>query len=379
MQVSFFYKKYLNNKLKVKELATYKNKILFTFLYFRSSFASIIEEHEERQMQTKAKALVSLTSAALFWALNPITLKILLSYGNAVSITILRFLLSSLTIFAFLAFKKKLRLPKLIHLEKLAMLGFFAICVNNNSLLIGLQYSTVSNMGIFNATVPFFIAMISFLFYKERMLTIQWLGILIISLSTIFILTSGNITEIFSMKFNKGDIIFLFAQTGWALYTIESAKLLREISLLELVAWSSLFGILFNAIYAFFTDQLEIPQFTTEVMLSLLYSVWISAMAGVLLWNYGVKILGPSVAGVFINLSTVMAIASGIIIYNEPLELSIVLGTLGIFLGIAFLVNYRTLQKWYKAYTVRKRLLHIKSVAKQQKKKEEENQINTRN
>ncbi len=219
-------------------------------------------------------------------------------------------------------------------------------------------------MGIFNATVPFFIAMISFLFYKERMLAIQWIGILIILLSTVYILTDGVLATILDMNFNKGDLIFLFAQIGWALYTIESAKLLREISLPELVAWSSLFGIAFNAIYAFFTDQLIMPQITTELVVSLTYSVWVSAMAGILLWNYGVKIMGPSIAGVFINLSTVMAIASGIIFYDEPLKLSIVLGTLGIFIGIVCLVNYRFLQKIYKAYTVRKRLAHIKYVSR---------------
>ncbi len=315
-------------------------------------------------MQTKATALSALGATAFFWALNGIVLKFFLTYGNGITFTIIRFLLSSLTLFAFLAFTKKLRLPKLIHLEKLAMLGFFSITVTNTAMMLGLEYSTVSNMGIFNATLPFFIAMISLVFYKQKMLSIQYIGIAIILFSTLYILTDGQLATILDITFNRGDLIFLSSQIGWALYTIESAKLLREISLPELVAWSSLFGICFNFIFGFFTDQLVMPQINTEVILGLLYSVWISAMTGTLLWNYGVKNLGPSIAGVFINLSTVMTICLGVIIYGEPLKLSIIIGTLGVFIGIAFIVNYRTLQKLYKAYTVRKRLAHIKYVSK---------------
>ncbi len=315
-------------------------------------------------MQTKAKALSALSATAFIWAFNAIILKFLLAYGNVISFTIIRFLLSSLTIFVFLAFTKKLRLPTLIHLKKLAMLGFFSITLTNTAMMLGLEYSTVSNLGIFNATLPFFIAMISLVFYKQSLLIIQYIGIAVILISTLYILTDGQLSAVLNMTFNRGDIIFICSQVGWALYTIESAKLLREISLAELVAWAGLFGVCLNLVIGFCTGQLEMPQFNTEVVLALIYSVWISAVPGMLLWNYGVKNLGPSIAGVFINLSTVITICLGVAIYGEPLRLSIIFGTLGIFVGIALIVNYRTLQKVYKSYKIRKRLSHIKYVSK---------------
>ena len=296
-------------------------------------------------MNMHAKAILALFGASLIWGLNPFISKQLLLCGTPLTIICIRFFLSSCTIFAFLIYKKRLHIPSMKHFFVLILLGFLSVSLNNTIVLAGLQYSTVTNCALINTLSPLLIAVMAYIFLRNHLLGIQWIGIIIALVSTLYLLISGDINELSQMNFNKGDMLFLFAQVSWAVYTLISCRILESVPLLDMVAWSGILGVSINVIYGSFSGDLQMPTLDTQSVLNLAYMIWLSAM---LLWNYGVKYAGPSVSAVFINLSTLIAIISGVFFLNELFTFMQLWGTLGIILGIIFLTQHTFLAKFVR-------------------------------
>ncbi len=308
-------------------------------------------------MQDTLKALCALLIASIIWGMNSYITKLMLPFGSPLSFIIIRFFCSSSLLLAFLIFTKQCKLPKLKHIPILFLLGFFSVCMNNTGVIVGLQYSSVTNFSIINATSPLFIAFFAFIFLREKLLLIQWFGIFLALIGMVYILTDGHILAIRTMQFNKGDIVFLFAQFGWALYTLISSRLLRHISVSELVCYSGFFGVLLNCLYGYFTNDLALPTMNYTVILCLFYAIFLSTIAAIIMWNFGVKTVGASISGIFLNFSTLIGIASGVILLDEPFTIKQIYGVLSVLLGVFCLLQYQLIIKLSKQFAI---LLHIR-------------------
>lgn len=297
-------------------------------------------------MNIHAKALWALCCASLIWGFNPLVSKLLLPYGTPLSFICIRFFFSSCTIFAFLAYKKRLRIPSIKNLIGLCTLGLLSVSLNNTIVLEGLRYSTITNCALINTLAPLLIALLAYVFLREHLLVIQWLGIILALVSTFYLLTGGDMAQLSQMNFNKGDVFFLCAQVSWAIYTLISCQILKTVPLLDMVAWSGLFGVGINLVYGSISGDLQIPILNTQSILCLAYMVWLGAMSAMLLWNYGVKNVGPTISAIFINLSTLIAIMSGVFFFNEPFTTMQLWGTLGVLLGIIFLTQHTFLARF---------------------------------
>ena len=78
--------------------------------------------------------------------------------------------------------------------------------------------------------------------------------------------------------------------------------------------------------------------------LALAYLVFFATALGQQAWLYGVKGIGPSRAGVFVNLIPVSALALSALVLGEPIGGREVTGIVLILAGV-WLVNYQS-QKW---------------------------------
>ncbi len=291
-------------------------------------------------MTGQTKPFLCLFTATFIWGINPLINTILLRYGDPLTFNSIRYYLCSLTMFALLAYKKKFRLPSKRRLPYMILLGLFLVPLNNTLVLMGLQYSTVSHYALINALSPLVIALASYTILREPLDFLQWTGISVAVLSTLFLLTGGNITTIGQLQINNGDALFFCAQFAWAAYILIYFKKLKRVSSLELIAWAGFFGATINVLFGLATDSLSIPTFTPESVASLAYTTWLTAMAAMLLWNYGLKQVGPSVAGVFMNVATLIAVTSGVYFLDDPFSNGQAIGTVGVILGALLLAEH---------------------------------------
>jgi drug/metabolite transporter (DMT)-like permease len=68
------------------------------------------------------------------------------------------------------------------------------------------------------------VVILSVLFLREKMVKIQYVGVLVSFIGVIWIFTKGQLESIFTLSFNTGDLFVLLAVINWSVYAILMKK-----------------------------------------------------------------------------------------------------------------------------------------------------------
>ena len=138
-----------------------------------------------------------------------------------------------------------------------------------------------------------------------------------------------------------GGVLVLLGLVSWALYSIGGRRVMETHSPL-LVNWTTLLISILPQILLLPTDQKLFAAgggtVPTSGWLALGYLILFATALGQQAWLYGVKGLGPSRAGVFVNLIPVSALLLSVLVLGEAIGLEEVAGILLILAGV-WLVN----------------------------------------
>ena len=86
------------------------------------------------------------------------------------------------------------------------------------------NYTSVINIGIIQCTMPAFVLIGSFIIFKIRVLKIQILGLFFTMLGVVILISGGNLSLIFNLVPNSGDIIMLIGCIFYAGYSVGLQK-----------------------------------------------------------------------------------------------------------------------------------------------------------
>ncbi len=287
------------------------------------------------------KTFFLLLTVAFIWGVNPLVNKLFLEYGTSTTFMSIRYTLSAFTLFSYMMYKKSFKLPSLNTFCIYALLGILAVPLTMYCSIQGLVYSTVTKAALINSISPIIISLAAFILFRENLYFLQWVGIILVSLSTTFLVTDGMLLELFAIQYNKGDLLFLFAQLSWATYTLVSSRMLKKTSLIDMAFWVSLVGGGASLFVGFIDETLAIPTINIQSILILCFSTWVNSTLAILIWNYGVKNAGSQISSIFINLSTVIGVFCGVYFLGEELTQAVIFGSLGIILGVIMLTQYK--------------------------------------
>ena len=144
-----------------------------------------------------------------------------------------------------------------------------------------------------------------------------------------------------------GGTLIVLGLVSWAVYTIGGRRAMERFSPLT-VNWTTLALSLIPQLPLLLFDQKAQLSAFRDVpasgWLAVAYLVFFATALGQQAWLYGVKGIGPSRAGVFVNLIPVSALALSALVLGEPIGAPKVIGIIMILAGV-WLVNYQS-QKW---------------------------------
>ena len=284
--------------------------------------------------------LLALTAA--IWGVQPLFIKLAVREITPVSLTVVRFILISATIFLIMRWRRKTPLlPPLASLFPLFCMGVTGVAVNNVAQFTGLQYSTVGNATLIASTTPAVTALLAVLFLRERLLPIQWLGIAISLLGVLVLFSKGSLEALLHISFNYGDILFFCAQLGWAAYMLIGFRVMRHLSAMATTAWAGVFGALTTFVYGLFTGELHYAPLSTAGMAYMAYVVWVGGVCAMVFWNLGIKAVGAGQAAVFLNIMPLMGVGVGIAVLGEDFYWQECFGAVGILSGVYLLTQAR--------------------------------------
>ncbi len=218
-------------------------------------------------------------------------------------------------------------------------LGLSGVFIYNVFFFMGLKTVEAGRAAIFIACNPICIAVLAALFMGETMRPLRFAGILISLFGALLAITRGNPAEIFGEHLAVGDLYILGCVVSWLFYVLMGKVVTRRLSSLAAVAYACSIGALLLLPFALYEGLLRnIFNFSLTAWACIIYFSLLATALGFTWFYEGVKELGASRAGVFINFVPLVAIFGGHFLLGESLSFSLLVGVL-LVCGGTLLVN----------------------------------------
>ncbi|ENQ3105301.1 Permease of the drug/metabolite transporter (DMT) superfamily [Bacillus sp. 491mf] len=203
----------------------------------------------------------------------------------------------------------------------------------------GLVYTSSSEAGIIQATIPIFTMVCASYFLKERTTIWQKISLLLSVSGVIYIFAMKGLgSHITSFT---GVILILLSALSSAGYNVLARKMTKQIRLIDVTYMMTVIGfICFNTLsignhIATGTMHLYFKPFTSPLFLaSILYLGILSSLLTAFLSNYALSIVEASKMSVFSNMSTLITMFAGVIFLHEEIAYYHIIGAIMIILGV---------------------------------------------
>lgn len=284
----------------------------------------------------------ALTTAAVVWGGSIVFQKLALGSFSAVETSVLRGL-GALAILIPLWRWQEGGAVKFTpsDLSALALLGV-AVLGNHLLTLFGLRYIGAAAAGVIIGASPAITAFLSSLVIGDVPFRAVAAGCAVSFVGVA--LVSGTGVGVEGEQPLLGGLLIVLGLVSWALYTVGGRRSMERFSPLT-VNWTTLLISILFQIPLLWTDQKAAVAGVGSVPLSgwlaLAYLIVFATALGQQAWLYGVKGIGPSRAGVFVNLIPVSAVILSTLVLGERIGVKEVVGILLILAGV-WLVNWQS-------------------------------------
>jgi drug/metabolite transporter (DMT)-like permease len=225
-----------------------------------------------------------------------------------------------------------------------ALCGFTGVAVNQLFFFTGLKLSQPINAALIMTSTPIIVIAISPLLTNERITTWKASGILTGAIGAVLLVIYGR-----SVQLGKenlwGDIFLFINAVSYSFYLVLVKRLMYQYNPFTVLKWVFTFGLFF--IIPFGAPQLKginWAAFPPAIWLAIIYVLIFTTFFAYLLNAYAIKILSPTIAGIYIYMQPLMAAIIALWLGKDELtEIKVLAGGL-IFLGV-FMVTRPTKQE----------------------------------
>jgi drug/metabolite transporter (DMT)-like permease len=284
-----------------------------------------------------------LTLTPLFWSCNWIVGRGLHADIPPMAMTFFRWLFAIVILAPFALPQVRRDWPVLRRNWKpMFLLGVVGIGTHNALAYLGLNYTTATNGVILNSFIPVMIIALSWIFLRERLLTLQLVGVAVSLGGVLVILSQGSLAALAAFRLNGGDLLIILSMAMWSVYTIglrwkpEGLGVLTFLFVLMCIGDLAVLP-LWLAERAFGRSM----QWTLMNAAALVSVALFSSVLAYIFWNRGVEQVGASVAGLFVHLMPVFGIVLAWLFLGERLAAFHVAGIALILAGIWVTSRFR--------------------------------------
>jgi drug/metabolite transporter (DMT)-like permease len=290
-------------------------------------------------------AFGALTFAAVAWGGSIVAQKWALGSLSVIEISLLRGV-GALALLVPLWWWQEGRTARFTGADA-ATLAILSLGVLGNHLLtlFGLRYVEAAVGGVIIGAAPAITALLSSLLIHDVPFRAVALGCAVSFGGVALVSSAGSSAGAGDNPWLGGALVVL-AQVCWALYSIGGRRIMERFSPLT-VNWTTLAFSLVPQIPLLWTDQKAMAAGMESVApsawLAVAFLVIVPTALGQQAWLYGVKGVGPSRAGIFINLIPVSALLLSALILGEMIDAVKIAGIALILTGV-WLVNWQSAQ-----------------------------------
>jgi len=174
-------------------------------------------------------AYAKVSFSVVVWGASFIATKVALAEISPTTVVWLRFGIGTFILGIAAHQRGQLTLPKLKDLPYLALLGFIGITFHQWLQSTGLVTAQASTTAWIVATTPIFMALLGWVFLREKLKRIQIFGIMLAMTGVIAVVSEGNLASLAAGKFGtSGDFLILISALNWAVFSALSRRGLKE-------------------------------------------------------------------------------------------------------------------------------------------------------
>lgn len=283
----------------------------------------------------------SLVFTMLLWGGTFIAGRILAGAVTPVDSAFLRFFIASTALIpVVLISEKKLPFPPVKCWIPLILLGMTGIFAYNVCFFYGLQHITAGRAALIIASTPLAITIFAALFLKEKLTATKSCGVLCCLMGAILVISNGHPALLFAGGFGPGEKALLGCVVSWTTYSLIGRQVLKTMSPLTSVCYSSIIGTLLLAIPAIQHGVLfELTNISRVGWISLSYLGIGGTAMGFSLYYQAIHKIGAARTGIFINLVPVFSVLLSWLLLGEAVKPIVIAGGLLILGGVS-LTNY---------------------------------------
>lgn len=202
------------------------------------------------------------------------------------------------------------------------LLGFLGMWICGAMVYVGLQYTTATNATLLYTTSSVMIIMLEGMFYGRASGWREAAGIVLALAGVVVIVVKGSLAVLTALAFNAGDLIILAAAIAWAWYSVLQRH--GEVATLPNLA---AFGLV-SATGALLLAPFAVSEYLAGAPMPKSALAW-QSLGGIILFasllafsafQYGVRRLGPSLAGIFMYAMPVYGVALAAIFLGEAVK-----------------------------------------------------------
>jgi drug/metabolite transporter (DMT)-like permease len=285
---------------------------------------------------------LKLLLTAFFWGGTFVAGRAVAKDVGPFSAAFLRFALASMLLLILTwRQEKRLPLPTRGQILPLVLLGLTGVFAYNAFFFNALRLIDAGRAAVIIALNPVFIGLLAAYFFKDRLGPIKLIGIVLSVTGAVIVISRGEVRQLFEGGIGWGELLTLGCMASWVAYSLIGKAILKGMSPLVSVSYSSVIGTAALFLPACAEGMLRhLTEYGLSDWLGISYLGVFGTVLGFVWYYEGIQKIGPTRAGQFINFVPISAIVLAFFILGEPITGSLLVGSLFVISGV-YLANTR--------------------------------------
>jgi drug/metabolite transporter (DMT)-like permease len=268
--------------------------------------------------------ILALATAGCLWGTGYFFGKIALSEMSVGTMVLFRFVFACAGLLPFIFFDR----PRFAGSEWGWVLAASLVGVPVSYLVSfkGLSLTTVSHASLMVGTLPMLLAMAAVVFSREQMHLGGWLALAGSTVGVAMVALSSKTGPSVAQASTRGDLLVVLSMLASVAWILISKRLMRRHSPLMVTAFVFWIGSILLAVVVVTTSGIPSVHYPTRVWVAVAEQGLLATASTTVLWNWGLKQVPASHAGIFINLEPLVGAILGVSLLHEVLGITALAG-----------------------------------------------------
>jgi len=272
----------------------------------------------------------------MFWGLNLVALKLLVTFFSPLAMTGIRIFLAGICVLLILGVFKRLRMPKRNEWKWIGLASLLGVVLHHWLLSIGLSKTSAINGGVILGFSPLITAILALVFGFNRFNPLSFFGFLLGTCGvTLAVMNGGSMNT----SFSTGDLMVFISITTQALSFLVIRKVSQNFDSMLLTGYMLLLGSFALLIMGLVSEPKEFLPFLAaplEMYALLFGSALLATAVGHMIYNFAISKIGAAETAIFGNFNTIFGIIGTTLILKEQITAVQILGCIAIIIGVLF-------------------------------------------